>query len=97
MRTRRPPQYLLRLFITGSRPLSLQAVANIRAVCEDELRGRYRLEVVDVYQQPELARRSNVRATPMLIRRLPPPLRSIVGRLAERARVEVGLKLVRRP
>jgi circadian clock protein KaiB len=85
--------YVLRLFIAGATPKSARAIANIKAICEEHLRGRYELEVVDIYQQPEATRESNVIAAPTLIRKLPQPLRRLVGDLSKEERVLVGLDL----
>ncbi len=85
--------YVLRLYVTGSTPRSARSIFNIRALCEDRLLGRYNLEVVDIYQQPELAREEQIVAAPTLIKRLPAPLRKLVGDLSDRERVLVGLDL----
>lgn len=69
-------------------------MANLKAICEEYLTGKYELDVVDIYQQPTLARRDQVIAVPTLIRQLPKPLRRIVGDMSRRERVLVGLDLV---
>ena len=69
-------------------------MANLKAICEEYLNGQYELDVVDIYQQPALARRDQVIAVPTLIRQLPKPLRRIVGDMSRRERVLVGLDLV---
>ena len=86
-------QFVLRLFVTGTTPRSTRAIANLRQVCEQHLPGRYELEVVDVYQQPELASRERLVAVPTLVKRLPLPLRRLVGDLSNRQRVLAGLDL----
>ena len=86
--------YLLRLFVTGNTPRSTQAIANIRDICETYLKGRYQLEVVDIYQQPELARKEQIIAAPTLIKQLPRPLRRIIGNLSQKERVLIGLDLI---
>jgi circadian clock protein KaiB len=86
-------KYVLRLFITGSTPRSARSIFNLRNLCEDRLMGRYQLEVVDIYQQPELARAEQIIAAPTLIKSLPLPLRRLVGDLSDRDRVLVGLDL----
>jgi len=86
-------KYVLRLFISGQTPRSVQAISNIRAICETYLKGRYQLEVVDVYQQPDLARGQQVVAAPTLIKLLPPPLRRLVGDFSRQERILVGLDL----
>ncbi len=86
-------KYKLRLYITGITPKSTRALTNIKAICEEHLKGRYQLEVVDVYQQPKLARGDQIIALPTLIRRLPHPLRRLVGDLSDTERVLLGLDL----
>ena len=80
-------RYVLRLYVAGITPRSTQAITNIRRVCEEHLKDRYELEVVDIYQRPELARSADVVAAPTLIKQLPPPLRRLVGNLADVERV----------
>jgi circadian clock protein KaiB len=86
--------YRLRLFVSGTTPRSARAIQNIRALCEEELHGRYDLEVIDVYQHPEHMKPDQVIVTPTLVKRLPPPFRKIIGDLSDRERVLVGLDLV---
>jgi circadian clock protein KaiB len=86
-------QFVLRLYVTGMTARSTRAIANLRQLCEQHLPDRYELEVVDVYQQPELASREQLVAVPTLIRRLPLPLRRLVGDLSNRQRVLAGLDL----
>jgi circadian clock protein KaiB len=88
--------YLLRLFVTGMTPRSTEAIARIKAICEEYLEGRYKLEVVDIYQQPVAARSEQIIATPTLIKKLPLPLRRLVGDLSDTRRVLVGLNIVER-
>ena len=88
--------WVLRLYVAGQSPRSLRAVANLRRMCAEELDARYRLEVIDLYQQPELAQGEQVVALPALIKRLPEPLRSIVGDMANPERVLVALDLLPR-
>jgi circadian clock protein KaiB len=85
--------YVLRLYVTGSTSRSLRAIDNLRRICEEHLKGRYDLEVVDVYQQPELAEGLQIIAAPTLIKQLPLPLRRMVGDLSDVERVLVGLDL----
>ena len=87
-------RYVLRLYVTGTTPRSSKAVQNIRALCEEHLRGRYDLEVIDIYQQPVLARGEQIIAAPTLIKKLPEPLRKLVGDLSDTDRVLIGLDLV---
>jgi circadian clock protein KaiB len=88
-----PPWYTLRLYVTGNTPRSLRAVANTREFCEDNLRGRYALEVIDIYQEPARARDAQVVAAPTLVRESPLPLRRMVGDMAERERLRAALGL----
>jgi len=83
----------LRLYITGATPRSTQAVLNIRKICEEYLRGRYDLEVIDMYQQPILAEGEQIIAAPTLIKKLPLPLRRFIGDLSNIDRILVGLDL----
>ena len=89
-------RYVLTLYVTGATARSLRAIANIKAVCEEHLRGRYDLEVVDIYRRPELLRKDHVVAVPTLIKRLPVPLRLLVGDLSRMEQVLRGLDLVAR-
>jgi circadian clock protein KaiB len=84
-------KYVLRLYVAGTRSASLRAVANIKRICERHLSGRYRLDVVDLYQQPARAREDNVVAAPTLVRIEPGPTHRIVGDLSDEHRVLVAL------
>ena len=86
-------KYLLRLYVTGSTPQSTRAVANIKQICEDHLKGRYDLEVIDLFQNPNLAKGEQIIAAPTLIKKLPLPLRRIIGDMSNVDRVLVGLDL----
>jgi circadian clock protein KaiB len=86
-------RYKLRLFVTGSTPRSARAIANMRRICEENLHGRYDLEVVDVYENPEATRELQIVATPTLVKLLPEPLRRIIGDLSDQERVLAGLNL----
>jgi circadian clock protein KaiB len=88
--------YVLRLYVGGMTPKSTRAITNIKAICEEYLRGRYELEVVDVYQQPMLAQGEQILAVPALVKKLPLPLRTMVGDLSNTERVLLGLDLGRR-
>ncbi len=94
-----PPheRYLLRLYVTGMTPRSARAVNNLRAICDEYLEGRYDLEVIDIYQQPVLAMGEQIVAAPTLIKKLPLPMRRIIGDMSNRDRVLLGLDLVRAP
>jgi circadian clock protein KaiB len=84
---------VLRLYVTGMTPRSARAIASIRTLCEQHLRGHYSLQVVDIYQHPQLTREEQIIAAPTLIKRLPLPLRRMVGDLSDRERVLLGLDL----
>jgi circadian clock protein KaiB len=86
-------KYILKLFITGQTPRSAASVTNLNAICNEYLTGRFELEVVDIYQQPEMARDSQIVAAPTLIKQLPPPLRKLVGDLSDRGKVLMGLNI----
>lgn len=86
-------RYILILYVAGQSPKSLNAIENIKRICEEHLQGRYQLEVIDLYQQPQLAQGEQIIAVPTLLRRLPHPLRRIVGDLSNTERVLVGLDL----
>src|SRR5690606_15405412 len=85
--------YVLCLYVTGSTPRSLRAIENIKRICEEHLEGRYDLRVYDLYQQPSLAAGEAILAAPTLIKKLPGPLRRLVGDMADENRVLVGLDL----
>jgi circadian clock protein KaiB len=90
---KRKPEYELRLYVAGLTPRSARAIANIKDICEDRLKGRYSLRVIDILQQPALAKDEQIVAVPTLLRKLPPPLRRMIGDLSDRERVLVGLDL----
>jgi circadian clock protein KaiB len=85
--------YVLRLYIAGVSPRSSHAVENIKKICEEYLEGRYELEVIDIYQHPELAKMEQVIAAPTLVKKLPPPLRKFIGDLSDREKILVGMDL----
>jgi circadian clock protein KaiB len=85
------PRYELRLYVTGMTPRSARAIGSIKAICEEHLKGRYDLQVIDIYQQPVLAEGDQIIAVPTLIKRLPPPLRRIIGDLSDLERTLIGL------
>lgn len=86
-------QYKLRLFVTGSTPRSIRAIANMRKICEESLHDRYDLEVIDVYENPDATRELQIIATPTLVKILPEPLRRIIGDLSDKEKVLAGLNL----
>jgi circadian clock protein KaiB len=87
----------LRLYVAGQTPKSLRALANLKKICETELRGKYRIEVIDVLAHPERARADQIVAIPTLIRKLPPPIKRLIGDLSNKDRTLVGLELVPEP
>jgi circadian clock protein KaiB len=87
-------QYVLRLYVVGATPASQRAIANITRVCEEHLAGRYTLEVIDLYQRPELAAGEQILAAPTLVRVLPEPLARVVGDMSDATKMLVGLDLV---
>ena len=87
-------RYVLSLFVTGSTPKSLRAIRNIRALCEDRLYGRYELRVIDIYQHPELVKSEEIVVVPTLIKKLPLPLRILIGDLSNMDRMLLGLDIV---
>jgi circadian clock protein KaiB len=90
-------EYVLRLYVTGTTPKSLRAIVNLKEICEEHLQGRYDLEVIDLYQQPVLAEGEQIVAAPTLIKKLPSPLRRIIGDMSDVDRVLVGLDLRPKP
>jgi len=86
-------KYVLRLYVAGATDRSRQAVLRVRHLCEAELKDNYELEVIDVYQQPTLARDGQIVATPTLVKELPLPVRRLIGNLANITRLFVGLNL----
>jgi len=85
--------YRLRLYIAGQTPNSIAAIANLKRICEDKLRGKYNIEVVDLLKKPQLAKGDQIIAIPTLVRRLPPPVKKIIGNLSKTGSVIVGLDL----
>ncbi len=89
-------KYVLRLYVSGTTPRSEEAIRNISKICAEELQGRYDLEVIDIYQQPELARKEQVIGAPTLIKKLPLPLRKLVGDMSNKEKVIMGLEILPR-
>jgi circadian clock protein KaiB len=83
----------LRLYIAGQTPNSVAAIANLRRICEERLQGRYRIEIVDLLEKPQLARGDQIIAIPTLVRKLPAPVKKIIGNLSIAERALVGLDL----
>lgn len=86
-------RYVLRLYVTGMTARSAEAIATIQSICKERLKGRYDLEVIDIYQHPKLAKDEQIIAAPTLVKRLPLPLRRFIGSLSDRERVLLGLDL----
>ena len=86
-------QYVLKLYVAGMTPRSSAAIRSVTEVCEEFLKGRYKLEVIDVYRQPTLAKGEQIIAAPTLIKKLPEPLRRLIGDMANKERVLIGLDL----
>ena len=87
----------LRLYVAGQTPNCLKAFANLKRICEQELKGRYRIEVIDLLESPELAKGDQIVAIPTLVRKLPTPVKKIIGSLKDTERVLVGLDLRKQP
>lgn len=93
-RTRRPQKaYELRLYVAGQTPKSLAAFANLKKICEEHLAGQYHIEVIDLLKKPQLASGDQILAIPTLVRKLPEPIKKIIGDLSNTERVLVGLDL----
>lgn len=86
-------QYLLKLYVTGSNPRAELAIMNLRRICEQELAGKYELQIIDVLEQPQAAEDEKILATPTLIKQLPPPLRRVIGDLSNTEKVLLGLEV----
>jgi len=86
-------KYVLRLYVAGITPRSQQAIRTVTAICEEHLADRYELEVIDIYQQPTLAKGEQIVAAPTLIKKLPVPLRKFIGSMADKEKILVGLDL----
>ena len=86
-------RYIMSLFVTGSTPRSLRAIQNIRALCEERLYGCYELRVIDIYQHPEQIKSEQIVVTPTLVKKLPLPLRKLIGDLSNKDRLLLGLDI----
>lgn len=89
-------EFELRLYVAGQTPKSVAAIANLKRICEENLKGRYTIEVIDLMQNPHLARKDQIIAIPTLVRRLPEPLKRIIGDLSNEEKVLVGLEIKKR-
>jgi circadian clock protein KaiB len=95
-RPRAAPKMILRLYVAGTSTKSMRAIQNAREICDTHLEGRYDLDVIDIFQQPALAKDDQILAVPTLIKKLPAPLRRFIGDLSDRNVVLVGLDLKRK-
>jgi circadian clock protein KaiB len=86
-------KYVLRLYVTGMTPKSTKAIANVKKICDEHLAGRYELEVIDIYQQPKLAKGEQIIAAPTLIKKLPLPLRKLIGDMSDTEKFLLGIDL----
>ena len=93
IKNRKDENYVLRLYVAGSSPQSLNAIARIKTICEEYLSGRYDLEVIDLYKNPGLAKGDQIIAVPTLIKKLPAPLRRVIGDMSNTERMFIGLDL----
>jgi circadian clock protein KaiB len=85
--------YILKLYVVGSSPRAKTAIANLQRICDDELKGQYTLEIIDVQEHPEAAESDRILATPTLVKQLPPPLRRVIGDLSDKDKVLLGLEV----
>jgi circadian clock protein KaiB len=92
-RAPRPKLWQLRLYVAGQTPKSLLAFANLKKICEEHMAGQYRIEVIDLFENPQLAKGDQIFAIPTLVRQLPPPLKKIIGDLSNTERVLIGLDI----
>ena len=90
---KKPEMWNLRLYVAGQTPKSLAAFANLKKICEEHLKDQYTIEVIDLLENPKLAKGDQILAIPTLVRKLPPPIRKIIGDLSNKERVLVGLNL----
>ncbi len=91
--TKKKTKYELRLYVAGQTPKCIAAFANLKKICDEHLKGEYKIEIVDLIENPQLARGDQIIAIPTLVRKLPPPLKKIIGDLSNTERVLVGLDI----
>lgn len=87
-------KWILRLYVAGQTPKSVTAFNNLKLICEEQLNGKYHIEVIDLLKKPQLARDNQILAVPTLVRKLPLPMRNIIGDLSDTERMLVGLDLI---
>lgn len=92
----KPDMFMLRLYVAGQTPKSMMAFANLKKICEEHLAGKYQIEVIDLLENPHLARGDQILAIPTLVKKLPPPVRKIIGDLSNTEHVLIGLDLLPR-
>jgi circadian clock protein KaiB len=92
-RAQKTERYVLRLYVAGLTPRSTAAIQSVKQMCEEHLKDRYELEIIDIYQQPTLAKGEQIIAAPTLIKKLPLPLRRLIGNMADQEKLLVGLDL----
>ena len=88
-----PEIWLLRLYVAGQTPKSITAFANLKKICEEYLEGQYQIEIIDLLENPQLAKQDQIVALPTLVRKLPPPLKKIIGDLSNKEKILVGLNI----
>lgn len=93
IRENKPKAWLLRLYVAGQTPKSITAFANLKKICETHLAGEFQIEVVDLLQNPELAKNNDIFAIPTLVRQLPAPVKKLIGDLSNTEKVLVGLDI----
>ena len=86
-------QYILKLYVTGKTSKAEVAIANLQRICNEDLRGEYELQIIDVLEQPQAAEDDKILATPTLLKQLPPPLRRVIGDLSDKQKVLLGLEV----
>ncbi|HCE44195.1 MAG TPA: thiol-disulfide isomerase [Lentisphaeria bacterium] len=93
LKKRKPEKYVLHLYVAGLSPMSQKAIANIKKLCDEHMKGQVELEIQDIYQNPIIAKDGQILAAPTLIKELPPPLRKFVGDMSNTEKLLVGLDL----
>jgi len=91
--TRAKEQWILKLYVAGQTPKSILAFSNLKKICEEHLNGKYQIEIIDLLEKPQLAKGDQILAVPTLVRKLPTPLKKIIGDLSNTERVLVGLDI----
>jgi circadian clock protein KaiB len=89
----RTPRWVLKLYVAGQTPKSMEAFSNLKSICEEHLKGEYKIEIIDLIERPQLAKGDQIFAIPTLVRKLPEPIKKIIGDLSNTERVLVGLNI----